>query len=355
MRKKRTAYKVVGLFLFFTLIALSMCLANYVKDNLSSVSLRYEKASVSSKIIEKALSNLENSEVSEKPEITLWNRLKNEIIKNKITDITVKTNVIEVNGSMSEVVPMTFLSGAFASMKDDKGCVMDSKTAFDLYGTINAVNNVVIWKGKEYIVRGVVKAKDTMMLLPIEDDDYLYQNVEAIYQNNVKNNLADNEGEIFKNLLIDQGAPEPDAMIDGEITSWFLQWFYKLPILILTVLIIVMYIKITYQNRKSLFICISYGLFTIVIGFIIYRIFPITIHVPSQFIPTKWSDFQFYINKQKEIQDSIINKNNCERMPRDILLTGYRFKCILCVLANLLLLGLAAWMSRFKKKVTTIL
>jgi hypothetical protein len=326
-----------------------MYLANYVKDNLATVSVRYEKASVAPRLIDKALDNMDNTEFSDKPKITLWNRLKKETIQNKITELTVNTNVIEVHGDMSEVIPMSFVAGAFANMNDEKGCVMDSKTAFDLYGTINAVNNIAIWKGKEYIVRGVVETKDTMMLVSIADEDYLFQNVEAFYQSKVENNLADNESEVLKKLLIDQGAPEPDAIIDGEITSWFLQWLYKLPILIISVIIIVMYIIITYQNRNSLCWCISYGLFTMIIAFMVYRIFPVTIHVPSQYIPTKWSDFEFYVNKLNEIKYSIINKNNIDRMPRDILLSGYRFKCILCVSANFLVFLVVALISHIKR------
>jgi hypothetical protein len=325
-RKYLIIFGVSILFLFFYYN--STYYLDYIKENLSETSARYEKATVSPKVMEKALENIK-SNTSEYPQITLWNRLMNESIESKLVESKVETNVIEAYGDMSLILPMTYIQGNYVYPGDFKGCVLDAKTAYNLFGTVNALNNRVIWKGKEYVVRGVVRAKDTMMLIQISDKDYLFSNMEALYQKRGNSHIIDNQEQSLKDLLTLNGAKEPDAVIDGGILCWKLGIISKLPMWILVIIIIVLLIKMTVQNRRSPLRCIIYVVATIIISLILMKITHFSIHIPSQFIPTKWSDFDFYVDKYKQIQESRGQIKNCTPMPKDLLRKSVSFYCML--------------------------
>lgn len=340
MLKKIIKYRFILILalLFLAFLELSIYYASFLNENLSTVSARFDNKVVTPLMIKNALENESKDTTVESPRITLFNRLKKEKIKNKVTELTVNTNVIETYGNMSYILPMNFVEGNFVYTKDEKGCVLDTKTAYDLFGTTKALNNSVTWKGKEYIVRGVAKAKDAMMLIEVTDDKYRFSNLEAMYHEKKDKMIIDNQGQLLKNLLHKNNIAEPVAILDGSLVALLLGNICRLPLWILAFTIIFYFIQNTYQLRKSMFLCLLSGTFTIILGMIFIKITKFGVHIPNQFMPTKWSDFEFYVNKYKEIKENMVAARDCTLMPKDILRNSYSFRCTVFLLLCLILL-----------------
>lgn len=338
----------VTIFIFIVFTGLGIYNAGFVKENLSCVSARYDTASVSPVALKKAMNKLTDSDKTTLPKITLWNRLKKETIQNPTNHLTIDTNVIQVSGDISLIIPMKLISGNYVYENDDKGCVLDTKTAFKLFGTTQAVNDQVVWNGKTYVVRGVVKAEDTILMLQINNNNYLFSNIEALYQNNIKKNIADNDALHMKNLLIQTGYKEPDAIIDGVQVSWLLHFLCQLPLLLLGIITAVLFLRCFLHSHQSLISRVLYGLtFLIIVMFLITNF---TIHIPSQFIPTKWSDYNFYVDKYKEIKETRVNISNCRLMPKDLLQQNLVRKSLLYSLINIAsLIAMGVLMKNNKK------
>lgn len=332
---KRRLILIVCAIFFIIFTSCNLYYQKYISRNLSSVSARYNKESVSFKPISKSLNNLKETDL---PIITLWNRRSKELVQNGLTDLVFLSNVIEVNGTASQVIPMKFICGSNVYQGDEDGCVLDTKTAFHLFGTTHALNNKVKWNNREYIVRGVAKAADTMMLIQITDLDHLYSNIEAQFPHKSASYGIDNAAYRLEKLLIESGLDDPDAMIDGEVTAWLLNIIWHLPIWVIGFGLAFLLIRSTLEMNQSIILRSLYGIGTILIIAIMIKLADFRLQIPSQFIPTRWSDFNFYVNKFSEIKNSIDRIKTSMHMPKDILRETILLKCILNTVINLFLL-----------------
>lgn len=338
--KKRKLLLVLFVLLFTVFLGLSNYFQKYAENNLSNVSARYNTASITPRNVALAVDNQEKVASGDVPDITLWNRLQKEDITGKVTGNSVKVNIIEANGDMSQIIPMTFMEGNYTYIGDENGCVLDEKTAYELFGTTKAVNDIVNWKDKEYVVRGVVKARDTMMLLQLPGEDHPYSNVEAVYLNNQKKSVIDNQGQLLEDFLVQNGMPEPDGMFDGNEMAWLLGIICHLPLWIIGIQIILLLIKRTCELKKSIIMCVTFSALTLLISLTVIKVTEFNIHIPSQYIPTKWSDFDFYVDTVKRIQEEMVKNHNCMSMPKDIIRSSVKSKCILYSVIDMLLLVL---------------
>jgi hypothetical protein len=244
----------------------------------------------------------------------------------------------EVSGDMSRIIPMSFIQGNYVYPFDRKGCVLDSTTAYGLFGTIEALNNIVIWKNQEFIIRGIVKAKDKMMLIQVPEENHNYANLEAVYSSQ-NNNSIDNQGQLLKDFLVQSGLPAPEAVLDGDFTVKILWDVYLLPYTV-AIFLIAAYIMIRFiLIRKPVYLDIVFGTIIAFLLFILIKRTLVPIHIPSQLIPTKWSDFDFYVNKYKELQEYLTTLKDIKLMPKNEVIQDYQNKCIFITVVNSALLA----------------
>ncbi len=292
---KRRLILIVCAFFFLIFTSCNLYYQKYIVRNLSSVSARYNKEAVSLKPISKLLNNMEATDI---PIITLWNRRRKELIQNGLTDLAFLSNVIEVNG----------------------------------------MNNKERWNNREYIVRGVAKAADTMMLIQITDLDHLYSNIEAQFPHKSASYGIDNAAYRLEKLLIESGLDHPDAMIDGEVTAWLLNILSHLPIWVIGFGLAFLLIRSALEMSQSVILRSLYGIGAILIIAIMVKLADFRLQIPNQFIPTRWSDFNFYVDKFSDIKNSIDRINTAIHMPKDILRGTIFFKCIINTVINLFLI-----------------
>jgi hypothetical protein len=338
LNKKKRYRLLLSCILFLLLFGLSVYNRNYFKENLSAVSIRYNVDSVSVKDIKKVIQNQKNNGETNIPRFTLWKRNQKQTIHNKVTGLSQETNVIEMYGNMAQIIPMTLLEGNYVFVNDPDGCVLDSKTAYQLFGTPKAVNNRVLWNGKEYIVRGVVKAADTMMIIQTTDNDRLFSNLEAVYAHQAQTYRVDNERQQLKNTLYESGLKTPDAVMDGLQFLWMLTIICRFPVWLIAFTTILLLIRHTNQLRNNQFQLLLHGVGIVILILFLVKITKLSIYIPDSFIPTKWSDFDFYVDKYKEIKENMVQIHNCIWMPKDYQRNNVFHSGVILVLWNILVL-----------------
>ncbi len=332
------------LFLVFSL--LSMKYGKYTEDYLSGTSARYEKEAITPGEIDGALESRKEAG-EEVLELTLWNRLKKEKAENSLTGLQTETNVIEVYGTMTQVIPMKFLYGGAVLKEDVHMCVLDSVTAWNLFGTVNAVGNQIIQNEETYTVKGIIKAEDMVMIIPEADTKHKFFNLEADYlEKGMKS--TESQGQQLKNFLRNNNLPEPDTVIDGSFQSYILSGFYHLALWILAgqLLYLLVSAALLFKNNKAL--CFLAGLTAILAVPFLAWLTQFQIRLPEEFIPGKWSDFDFYALKYKEWKGAILAINHNTILPKDKIRSYYSGRCMFYgILSAGMLIPVQLWLVRF--------
>ncbi|WMJ87701.1 ABC transporter permease [Anaerocolumna sp. MB42-C2] len=341
---------MVLIYIFFFLIFsfLSIKYGRYAADQLSNVSARYKEDTLTPREFTAALKNMgQNGEKT--LELTLWNRLKKEKAENELTGLQAETNVIEVYGNMKQVIPMEFLYGRAVTEDDLRMCVLDSVTAWNLFGTVSAVGNRVIWNERKYTVKGIIKTSDTVIIIPVSDIEHKFSNLEAVYGRKHGKRIED-QGRQLINFMKNNGIEEPDTLIDGSFLAYLLTGFYHLSLWILAVQLIYFLVKTACMFRNHKFLCFLVGLAAVSSVFILVQVTEFHIQLPSQLIPGKWSDFDFYVSKYKEWKAAVLNINNNNVLPKDKICTYYSNRCMFYgFLSAGMLIPVQFWLIRFFK------
>ncbi len=161
MHRRRIAETVLLaialLALWGTVYARAESLAAYY----TGVSVRIADTPVSEKRLTKRLAQ----EAADAPACAAaWTRSGQETASSASMHTKSRLRIVSVYGDMRQVAPMTLLSGSFPVDGDYGGCLLDASTAQALFHAADVVGAQVEAGGKRYVVRGVVKAFEPMLL-----------------------------------------------------------------------------------------------------------------------------------------------------------------------------------------------
>jgi hypothetical protein len=268
--------------------------ANYLREQYPSVSIRFKTEGVTEDFIKAALVNEKKRGSERLPEITAWSQLSEAKIWNRSLNRYVQVRIVLVTGDMSLTAPMTLKFGNFIYQNDFKGCVIDSYTAFKLYGTEKAVGNRLLYQGRYYYIRGVVKTTDPLLLLQEKDSTKEYSNLEVVYQNREQGQA------LAENFLLQNNFPQNNVVIDGYFCGRMLQALLILPIWLFFVAIGFGFMKSLWKKKQDLKLhkFLLYGVIAlfIIIGYgcLLYQFLGTPFYVPDKLIPTKFSDFDYW-------------------------------------------------------------
>lgn len=291
----------------------SMYCQQIIEKHWKSVSLRYDNSVISIKNIKDA----KNSAISRNtkiPDITLWNiEYEPQEIKSNIGIENVEVSVIEVYGDMEQVMPLDFIHGGFPWEEDYDGCIIDEKLSYELWGTVDTIGKILEWGDKTFTVRGVFDYDDKLLILQCDDTDkeklfsYMELNFEDKYEAKTQ----------ALNFLNSNYMNKPQVIIDAPFIAQILNQINSIPIFIIGFFILVRLYKSVYKFRflPIIFIVSVFG--AIVISMILVYIINVDIIFPSRFIPTQWSDFDFWTRSCEAIKDSIKEVVTFASLPKD--------------------------------------
>lgn len=230
--------------------------------------------------------------------VTAWSQEKNVMITEEGLGRRAKVALIKVRGAMQDVLPASLRFGAFCTPEDEKGCVLDEETAYQLFGTAQALGNQVWVEGKPFTIRGVAKDELPVVLVLEQSKAAKFPYLEI---------SCKNPTEEFLSL---EFATEEFAVVEGPFYLGILRQLLWFPLWLLAlwgVCAAATKMKAAWQQQGfgRAFLIWLLGLLAggLAMAFLLKKgwvLFPLPL--PDRYIPSQWSDFDFWGRKWEELQ-----------------------------------------------------
>lgn len=317
--------------------------ASFYREVYTGMGIRMKSsAGVKEDDLLKALEQEEKDNPGQVPSVTAW-LTKGAKIENTFLNRKVKVMAVVTAGDMRHTVPSSLIEGNYVYREDYKGCIIDSATAYSLFGSLRVIGNQLSYNNKSYYIRGVVKASVPLVMIQGFRQSQAYPNLEFHYKSNA---MAEASASAF---LQKYGLTGSYTGIDESFYGRALSSFLVLPIWLLYAFISFFSFRLFIRNRRELkpvsFLGLA-GIFLLtVLGFgsLLFQYGGSPFYLPEKIIPTKWSDFDYWINLGKTIKQQISDMDYLTPNPRDILLkkglSNLWLHCSLLILLYLHLLN----------------
>lgn len=332
--KKKILYR--SLFMIF-LIGILLWLnhnVTFLDRQYKTMSGRLLKETITIKELKQALEE-ENKNNKQFQEIILWKQgtieeIYNPTLKNKVTlPITI------VYGSMEATTPMELIHGNYVFKRDKYGCVIDTETAYELFQDTNVVGNMIRCNEKEYQIRGIVKTERPVFLRQsIEEDKEEFAQLEFWFKKDLENKLQSAK------LFLDQyGKGEYAVFIDGILYRTVVERFSTLPYWLISACMIVTARKfIVKRKQRFCFKNMIFIIFILIYILSIYYYIGNPFYIPAEWIPTKWSDFEFWTAKWEETIEQTEKIRYLVPNTKDVMLMDIFYKSLFGILSSIIMI-----------------
>ena len=216
------------------------------------------------------------------PAAALWREHREGYVEGGAGRCSTSAAVLELFGDGGEVWPAAFRYGNYPARGDETGCAVDEAAADALWGSARVVGQAVLWKGKTYYVRGVMKGSGGLLL-----------------------GQGGEDAEPWPNLL--------------------LRLFQRGRALTAAPLLLVCYLPPALLGAGAVLWCAGAPW-----------------SVPERFIPTRWSDFEFWVRLFSGGMEKLRGYLTLAAVQRDLRYGALAAGCALLSLTALALAVLAA-------------
>ena len=216
------------------------------------------------------------------PAAALWREHREGYVEGGAGRCSTSAAVLELFGDVGEVWPAAFRYGNYPARGDETGCAVDEAAADALWGSARVVGQAVLWKGKTYYVRGVMKGSGGLLL-----------------------GQGGEDAEPWPNLL--------------------LRLFQRGRALTAAPLLLVCYLPPALLGAGTVLWCAGAPW-----------------SVPERFIPTRWSDFEFWVRLFSGGMEKLRGYLTLAAVQRDLRYGALAAGCALLSLTALALAVLAA-------------
>lgn len=194
-------------------------------------------------------------------------------------------------GDPRKVCPMTVLSGGFPVQSDSSGCVIEERAAMALYHNLDVVGANLMVDGKTYVVRGVVRAKEALLLVRDPKTEYTSFTFST---KNVSNAGASAEGFLLRLGI----SSEEYVLVENGLFGAMTASLSGLPGFIALVCVLLPLLRAGWLRRYSL-ACVPLFLGGVLLFFLLAWLLDLRLFWPEAFLPAQWSDFAFWPNLWK--------------------------------------------------------
>ena len=317
--------------LFFLLLVIGITVWGYgiarsqwLSTHYQSVSVRFAKEGISEKLLKKALDN-ETQKGMYVPKILAWNEKESINATSFYSKQSEQVHLYEILGNSENLLPMTLVDGTYLSSDDRYGCILEEKIAYRLFGTVHAAGSKVIVEDKTYVVRGVVKVDDTVMIIPASEAS-LFLNLELFYNDvELGNNLA-------ADFLLQNGLNNEHTILEGGfyskliiIFTLFPAWFFL--IFAAKEYLGTLYIIMKQKKIKKMGLLYLFFGFAFIGGLVWFTEF--RFYIPERLIPNQWSNLEFWSMKWEEFIRFFQEAAYWKPYPRDVIMMQGIKECIL--------------------------
>lgn len=315
MRKIIKLPQIVLILISILFLILSTMQYFYVLRTENVIRARFSRNTITAKQLDEYYENYKeeqkrsNKQTGNIPDVTLWN-LESQVLVTSGEYFSEKDfSVLEGYGELEKIMPGQRIEGVYPSQNDTQGCAISDEGAKALFGSSQVIGKKLNIDDREYIIRGIIKAKSHLVWIQNPDAES-YPYAELSYENKTE---ASKATEWISSL----GFPTADAILAGCDYAAFNLMFLTLP-LWLFFLYCYMGIKRgikTVKNRN-----VSIVLFTTwCIGFavLVYAGIRLSFRFSLDYIPKRWSNFSFFGTKFEQLVEASENIAKLKSLPGD--------------------------------------
>lgn len=272
------------------------------------VSVRLERAALTQRQLEKTATQTEGKSISLR---AAWSRGAAEQASSSLGGTTM-LRCVSVYGDMRQTAPMQLLSGGFPADDDANGCLLDAASAMSLFHAVDPIGATVLIGKESYVVRGVVKAYEPMLVT--RDSKATFNNLEFAAQN------LDEAKQAVETYLMTAGVMDGQIILLSGMLARVLQGLLWLPPCLLGLVCGVRFLlrgKRRSETSKKRISFIILGLTVVCAALIVLWN---TAYLPQAWLPTKWSDFGFWNRLLEGWRENFAAYSLMIPLPKDVLL-----------------------------------
>lgn len=336
--KNKNTIRLFYIFVIMFIYALSLAYPQTINKDLNYVSVQLNEEGLTRKQITEAIEN-ENLKNHNVPMVTAWNKnMKSDIYSCEVNNIKKykekfkksHADVFEVYGNYNDVIPINLIDGSYVSCEDDKSCIIDKKTAYELFGTVYASDNNILMDDKVYTVRGVADINLQFIMYMSQDESTEFKNLEF------KDYNVERGSELVGNFLVQNNLSDNYVCVENGFYGKLTEKFSYLPGQILALFMVFQSSKLFFGNFKFKYDTVIYAIIYILFIYLLLKITKFQLYLPSRIIPTKWSDFEFWINKYKDFQSSIEDITYLMPTIRNVIAMKYIKRSVVCTIFSII-------------------
>lgn len=264
------------------------------------IQIRYHGQGVSRQVLEQIMEAGLKPEDERFPETAAWNVEYYVEARNPVLGFKQDVTCVVVRGEMDQVVKDRLTAGSYSFGDDDEGCVVSSKTAWELFGSTDVTGSWISVKGKRFVIRGVTASSYPMVILPAK-------RLETAFFSNISFSYSSQEGleGQAEEMIMRFGLPGHETRINGSIYYAVIRFFYTLPgwALLLCFGLFVRrrrnWRQAGWSGRKIFLIAVMAGAPALLLWY--------GFRFPGDFIPSRWSDFSFYSEKFRQVKGNMLD------------------------------------------------
>lgn len=320
-KKLKRKIFLLGLIGFVLFVWTDACLcALYMKERYTCLSVRYKEEGVSLSSLEEAYHNEKEKEDSYLTGITAWNRIPRGELLNPVLNRSAEIPVIKVWKDVRQSAPLELLKGNYFWEEDARGCLLDSVSAYELFGTIDVIGNSLIYEEIEYTIRGVVKSQSQGLWIPDLKKNTEFLNLELTFSD------MENAQMYGENFLYQYQLGASWVFANGALYSKVIYHFLLIPPWLCGGFIILWWKKEKMENLRGRMIFVPASI-ALLAG--CYFIIGNPLYFPRQWIPVKWSDFGYWKLLFEEIKHNLAEIRYLVPSPKDVFLLDRGKLCLM--------------------------
>ena len=277
----------------------------YLVDYNGAVSVRYRDPVLTEQEIKNRLEGMNLQKDSNIPKVTLWQKEEDTLITNDRMNTSLRLALITVVGDMRQVYPGSILQGGALFEEDYEGCVIDRDTAYKLFQSEEVVGMKLSIMKKEYVIRGVMKTSSGNTMIIQANDSGLEDGAITKYScMELRFSDSQNAITLAKKFVSTCDVGEPSAYIDGYLYQKLAERVIHIPIWFIVLWIIGLLLRKVYLLKASLILSLVGYLAVLVLSILLIKLSDLYIYYPNSLIPNRWSDFDFWAHRWKEMMAS---------------------------------------------------
>lgn len=277
--------------------------------------IRYHAGVVSEEVLTAMRDEKAYSGKKRRLEAAAWNVEYGVEVKNPVLDFKQNAVCIIVDGSMSQVVKDRLIAGNYGFADDEDGCIISSKTAWELFGSTDVTGQWIAVKGKSFLVRGVTAGSVPMVMVPAKR-----LKVKAF--SNVSLSSADSQGlaGAAQEVMMRFGFPGEEVRIDGSFFWAAVRLACTLPCWAVFFCACMAFkgggrgkrreAGRKQTLRRASFVALAAGCTAVLFWY--------GVRFPEEFIPSLWSDFSFYTQKISQVNKNLLEIAMLPLSPWDV-------------------------------------